>query len=137
MDRVLAQGGEVGGVLSLALDAKDHDDIGTLDRVLDSGHHFQFWIAPTTPASQSLGHPSSGRRGAFGFWILFVDQVLEVSRYERTGSGNANCRAELRQQMNVRTRNAAVKYVADDRDVQSFDLLLMLADRHGVEQRLG
>ena len=41
------------------------------------------WInpqaAPTTPSSQSLGHPSSGRRGAFGFAAVIKDIALQLN----------------------------------------------------------
>ena len=45
--------------------------------------------------------------------------------------------AELRQQQHVRAQHAAVQQVADDRDLQSLEAALALANRERVEQRLG
>src|SRR5215213_5304247 len=106
MDGIFAKSREVCGVLTFALYSEDHYDIGAFDRVLDSRHDLKrFWIGPTTPASQSLVRPSSGRRGAFGFWIFrlsLIDQIRKIARHKCSGSGDADFRAKLCQQMNVR-----------------------------------
>src|SRR5687768_5987017 len=79
MDRVFAKRRKVSRVLTLALDAKDHHDVSSFDRVFDFGSY---------------------RQSAF-------DKVLEVLRHESPGARDTNRRAEFCEQMNIRTCDTA------------------------------
>ena len=65
-----------------------------------------------------------------------LDELAEFVWYERAWTTDADIRAELCQQVDIRTRDARVQDVADDRDLQTFDSSFVFTNRERVEQRL-
>ena len=65
-----------------------------------------------------------------------LDQMSKIVGHQRSGARDADLRSQLGQQMDVRAGDAAVKNVADDRDLEPVDLAFVFADRHRVEQCL-
>ena len=63
--------------------------------------------------------------------------LLDFERHQRRRSGQRDVRLHLRQQMNVRTHDARVGDVADDRDVDIGETAEALADGEGIEESLG
>ena len=66
------------GVLTFALNSQNHHDIGAFDRVFNLPLNSQ----------------------------AMLDQFAKLARDERSGSGDANGRAQFGQQINVGTRDA-------------------------------
>ena len=64
------------------------------------------------------------------------DQLGKLVRHERAWTTDTDVRAEFCEQVDVRTRDARVQNVADDRDFQSFDPAFVFANRQRIEQRL-
>src|SRR5215213_6629449 len=102
MDRIFAKGGEVSRVLPLSLNTQDHHYVRIADRVFN-----------IVLNGQSL-----------------LYQMLEVARNKSSGTRYPHSRAEFCKQMNVRSCDAAMEDVADDRNLQAFDLLFVFANGH-------
>ena len=64
-------------------------------------------------------------------------EALDARRDQRPRRRHPDVRPELAEQVHVRAQHAAVQEVADDRHLEAGEALLVLADREGVEQRLG
>src|ERR1041385_9383266 len=105
VNRVLAHRGKERRVLALALDTQNHHDVRTFNRVLE-----MFLDAQTS-----------------------FDEFGEVVRHERAWTTDTHVRAELREQVDIRPRDARMQDVADDRDFQSFNATLVLANRRSEE----
>ena len=94
-------------MLPLQLHAQHHDDVGVADRL---GHV----VGQTNARRESLQFP----------------------RQQRRRPAQHDFGAELRKQMNVGSRHAAVRNVADDGHAQTFELGRLIENRARVEQRL-
>ena len=69
--------------------------------------------------------------------VVGVTPKRASSRGISVGGPHAHTsRAHRVEQQHVRSQDAAVQQVADDRDLQALEALLVLADRERVEQRL-
>ena len=95
-------------MLAFELHPQHHDDVGVADGFADVG-----------------GEPDAGR------------QLLELAGQQRRGTAKHDLRAELGEQVHVRTRDAAMRNVADDGHSQAFERAATDENGAGVEQRLG
>src|SRR5262249_51260249 len=75
----------------------------------------------------------SGRKHA-PFAIL--RKLIEIRRNQSSGARDAHMRAEFRKKMNIRARNSAVGYIADNGDLKPFDAAFVIAYGERVEKRL-
>ena len=97
----------------LVLDAQHHHDVGAVEAVLEPRAHAHA-LAREVAADQ-----------------------LDAARDQRARRDQPHARAELGEAQDVRARDARVRDVADDRDLEARRRLpLCAADRRGVEQRL-
>src|SRR6266576_6901065 len=90
---VLAHRGEKRGVLAFALNSKDHNNVCAFDGMF-----------------HTLLNPQPR------FY-----QFAELGRYQRARTSNADCRTQLRQQMDVGSGNARVKHIANYRDLETLN----------------
>src|ERR1700688_3482308 len=93
---------------ALGLDAQGHHNICAIECFLDSQCPAHAWLE----TFQSAWNPHG--------WTAKRDSNSEFGK-----------------QMNIRPSHAAVENVAQDRDVQSFELSNSIANRQRVKQRLG
>jgi hypothetical protein len=100
-------GREGGFVLPLQLDAQHHDDVGVADRL-----------------PYVVGEPDARRN------------VRQLRRQQRGGAAQHDIHPELREQVDVGARHAAVGDVADDGHPQPFERWAGIQDGAGVQQRL-
>src|ERR1700691_1391918 len=61
---------------------------------------------------------------------------FQFARYPHRRTTQSDARAKFAQQMNIRSRHAAMKNVAKNGDVQSVELMFAIANRKSMEQRL-
>src|SRR2546425_11918371 len=61
---------------------------------------------------------------------------FQLLRYPHGRAAEGKAAAEFAQEVDVRARHAAVQDVSEDRDVETFDHTLAIANRQGVEQTL-
>ena len=94
-------------MLPLQLHAQHHDDVGVANRFIHVG----------------------GQRDA-------RRDLLQLLRQQRSRPAQHDIGPELRQQVHVGPRHAAVRDVADDRHPQPFQLLAAVENGSRVEQRL-
>src|SRR5262245_25795144 len=119
----------------------DHVALGSLDPIGIQAEHVK--ILPQRREVRAL-HPlllDAQHHDDVGVGHRFVDggryphaQPLNPWRHQRRWSGDPDFGAELAQEQDVRPKHATVQQIADDRDLQTVEAFLMLADREGIEQ---
>ena len=103
---VFARRREETALHALELDAQDFDDVRVLDRILDALVHDDARL------------------------------LVEEARQERLRTGDVDFHAHLAHAVDIGARDAAVQDVAEDGDLEAFEMTLVLLDREEVQEAL-